>query len=141
MGDSRRVTGRAVLLCLLWLGLLGMGGFGGGREPGQPGREYKATFTDADGTRIAATRVLAGGDTNLEGEVGRGRLRVPFDNIARVTFQTLENERDRVRAQVQLREGDPVTLVVRSSVTFYGQTPGGAYQIRARDLKAVDFGQ
>ena len=46
---------------------------------------------------------------------------------------------DPVRAQVQLREGEPVTLTVRSSTTFYGQTPGGAYQIRARDLKAVDF--
>ena len=85
--------------------------------------------------------MTAGGDTTLDGDLGRGRLRVPFDNIARITFQPLEGERDRVRAQVQLREGEPVTLTVRSSTTFYGQTPGGAYQIRARDLKAVDFGQ
>ena len=27
----------------------------------------------------------------------------------------------------------------RSSTTFYGQIPSGAYQIRARDLRNVDF--
>ena len=42
-------------------------------------------------------------------------------------------------AQVQLREGEPVTLSVRSSTTFYGRVPGGSYQIRARDLRSVDF--
>jgi hypothetical protein len=131
---------RALLVVPLALPLLGMGSFGGGREPGMPARDFHATFTDQDGARLEATRVTAGGDASLEGELGRGKLRVPFDNIARVAFQPLE-ERDRVRAQVQLRAGEPVTMTVRSSLTFYGQVPGGAYQIHARDLKAVDFGQ
>ena len=139
MGESGRRVARAFLLAGLAIGLVGMGGFGGGHEPGQPARDFRATFTDADGTRMTATRVVAGGDASLDGELGRGRLRVPFDNIVRITFQPVDGERDRVRAQVQLREGEPVTFTVRSSTTFYGQTPGGAYQIRARDLKAVDF--
>ena len=72
-----RHTGRQLSLALLVLalGLMGMGGFGGGRETGLPQREFRATFTDVDGTRVEATRVTAGGDTNLEGEIGRGRLR------------------------------------------------------------------
>ncbi len=141
MGKSRGRVARAVVLGLLWLPLSGMGSFGGGRDPGQPARDFRATFTDVDGTRMAATRVVVGGEASLDGELGRGRLRVPFDNIARVTFQPIDGERDRMRARVELREGEPVTLSVRSSTTFYGQTPGGAYQIRARDLQAVDFGQ
>ena len=32
-----------------------------------------------------------------------------------------------------------MTLLLRSSTTFYGQTPSGAYQIRARDLKSLDI--
>jgi hypothetical protein len=140
MRDSGRAAARAFLVGLLGLGVMGMGGFGGGRETGLPARDFRATFTDAEGNRMAATRVTAGGEASLEGEVGRGRLRVPFDNIVRVTFQP-SDERDRVRALVQLKEGEPVTLSVRSATTFYGQTPGGAYQIRARDLKTVDFGQ
>jgi hypothetical protein len=135
-----RAARRALRVGLLALPLLGMGGFGGGRETGLPARDFRATFVDQDGTRVTATRVTAAGDASLEGEFGRGRLRIPFDNIARIDFQPLE-ERDRVRAQVKLREGEPATITVRSSATFYGQVPGGAYQIRARDLKVVEFGQ
>ncbi len=136
-----RDTGLHLLLTLpvLALGIMGMGGLGGGRETGLPAREFRATFIDADGTRVEATRVTAGGDTNLEGEIGRGRLRVPFDNIGRVRLEAAGEDHDRVKAQVDLREGEPVTLLMRSSTTFYGQTPSGAYQIRARDLKSIDF--
>ena len=117
-----------------------MGALGGGQSGGPPGRNVKATFTDADGTKIAASHVSVGGDASLEGEVGRGRLRVPLDNVASIRFATVEGERDRVRADVTLREGQPVTLRLRSSTTFYGEVPGGAYQIRASDLSAVEFG-
>ena len=134
-------TGRQLSLAfaVLALGLMGMGGFGGGRETGLPQREFRATFTDVDGTRVEASRVTAGGDANLEGEIGRGRLRVPFDNIARIRFEPAGEDRDRVKGEVVLREGEPVTLLLRSSTTFYGQTPSGAYQIRARELKSIDF--
>jgi hypothetical protein len=119
---------------------MGMGGFGGGRDQGLPARDFKAVLTDVDGHRMEVTRVTAGGDVSLEGELGRGRLRVPFDNIARITFKAAD-ERDRVRADVELREGEPVALTVRSSTTFYGKVPGGAYQIRARDLKTIELVQ
>jgi hypothetical protein len=144
MRHSRRSAARLAAAGLLCLGVSGsavaMGGLGGGgREAGAPARDFRATLTDADGTRIEVSRVTAGGDASLEGDVGRGRLRVPFDNIASIRFRPAESERDRVRADVTLREGEPITLLVRSSTTFYGQTPGGAYQIRARDLRNVEF--
>jgi hypothetical protein len=131
---------RRAVLGLAALGLLGMGSLGGGGEPGLPVRDFRATLTDVDGTRTEVSRFTAAGDVSLEGDLGRGRLRVPFDNIARIDFEPREAARERVRAVVVLRAGEPVTLAVRSSTTFSGQTPGGTYQIRARDLKAVDFG-
>ena len=84
-------------------------------------------------------RLTAGGDTSLEGEIGRGRLRVPFDNVSNIAFEPLAGERERVRAKIALREREPVVLTVRGSTTFYGQTPGGAYQIRARDLRSIEL--
>jgi hypothetical protein len=138
MRHLARPAARALALALLGFGLMGMGGLGGSRDTGLPARDYRATFVDVDGTRMEVNRVTAGGDTSLEGELGRGRLRVPFDNIARISVQP-DEQRDRVRARVELREGEPVTLALRSSTTFYGQTPAGAFQIRARDLKAVEF--
>ena len=140
MRDARRPALRVIVVTVLSLGLMGMGGFGGGRETGLPARDFRATFIDLDGRQVEVNRVTAGGDVSLEGELGRGRLRVPFDNITSIRLQPLQSERDRVRAEVTLREGEPVTLTVRSSTTFYGQTPGGAYQIRARDLRSVEFG-
>jgi hypothetical protein len=137
---SARLVARALVLGFLGFGLMGMGGFGGGRDQGLPARDFKAVLTDVDGNRMEVTRVTAGGDVSLEGELGRGRLRVPFDNIARITFKAAD-ERDRVRADVQLREGEPVVLTVRSSTTFHGKVPGGAYQIRARDLKTLELVQ
>jgi hypothetical protein len=138
MGHSARLAARASVLGLLGLVLMGMGGFGGGRDQGLPARDFNAVLTDTDGNRMEVTRLTAGGDASLEGELGRGRLRVPFDNIARITFKPTD-ERDRVRAEVQLREGEPVALTVRSATTFYGKVPGGAYQIRARDLKSIEL--
>jgi hypothetical protein len=139
MRHSGPTVARAVLIGCASLALMGMGGFGGSRESEAPARDFRATFTDADGARMDVTRVTAGGDTSVEGDLGRGRLRVPFDNIVRITIQPSKTERDRVRAEVQLREGEPVVLTLRSSTTFYGRVPGGAFQIRARDLTSVEF--
>ena len=141
----RRFVGRAARamgLGLLALGLMGMGALGGGgRDTSLPARDFRVTFTDADGTKVEATHASAGGDTSVEGDLGRGRLRVPFDNIAQIRLEPVGQERDHVKADITLREGEPVSLTLRSSTTFYGQTPSGAYQIRARDLRSVDFAQ
>ena len=96
MRHSTRLAGCLLAVVAASPGLVGMGGFGGGREEGLPARDFSATFTDVDGTRMTVTRVTSGGDASLEGDLGRGRLRVPFDNIARVTFQPAENDHERV---------------------------------------------
>ncbi len=134
----RRGVRRAAAVAVLAVGLMGMGSFGG-REAGAPVRDFHATFVDVDGTRVNADRVTVAGDTMLEGDMGRGRLRVPFDNITSIRLEPSGEDRDRLRADVALREGQPVTLELRSSTTFYGQVPSGAYQIRARDLRSVEF--
>jgi hypothetical protein len=130
---------RVLALAVLSLGLLGMGGLGGNRDSGLPAHDFRAVLTDVDGTRMEVDRLTAGGDTSLEGEIGRGRLRVPFDNVSGISFEPLAGERERVRAKIALRGREPVVLTVRGSTTFYGQTPGGAFQIRARDLRSIEI--
>jgi len=130
---------RVLAVSVLSLGLLGMGGFGGNRDSGLPARDFRAVLTDVDGTRMEVDRFTAGGDASLEGELGRGRLRVPFDNVRSIGFERVDGERERVRARITLGEGEPATLLVRGSTTFYGQTAAGAYQIRARDLRSIEI--
>jgi hypothetical protein len=75
---------RPLAFTILATALMGMGSLGGGGGPGTPVRDFHATFTDVDGTQVTADHVSSGGGTTLEGDLGRGRLRVPFDNISRI---------------------------------------------------------
>ena len=139
MGELARRMARTAATALLAAGILGMGSFGGGQGTEPPARDFSATLTDTDGLRVEVSRLTTGTDTTFEGDLGKGRLRVPFDNIERITFKASGTERDRMLADVQLRDGGPLTLAIRSSTTFYGRVPSGAYQIRARDLRSVEF--
>lgn len=127
---------RALAIFALALPLLGMGAFGGGGS-GAPERNYGATFVDRDGTKVEATWVSAGGELAISGDLGRGTLQVPFDEIRKVEFRG--EGREDLKAKVTLRGGDPVELTVRSSLSFSGRTDVGQYRIRARDLESVEF--
>ena len=69
--------------------------------------------------------------------MGRGSLRIAFDNIKRIELDA--NSHDFSKATVLLKNGDSVTLRVRNSLMIYGQTAVGIYQIRARDLQSIQF--
>jgi hypothetical protein len=129
-------SARALAIVALAAPLLGMGALGGGGG-GAPERNYEAAFVDRDGKRVEAKWVSAGGELALTGELGRGTLRVPFDDIAKVTFKG--DDRKALVAAVELKKGEPVELEIRSSLSFTGQTAVGQYRIRARDLASVEF--
>ena len=135
----RTHVGPAVLLVLLVAarGALAMG-ITGGRDVAHPVVDFKATFTDRDGITVACTHLNVGGDVQLEGDMGRGTLQIAFENIDRIEFG--DDVRDHRTAIVALKHGESVTLKIRDSLTFYGQTGVGLYQIRARDLQRIDFG-
>ncbi len=116
--------------------LLGMGTTGG-RDVIQPAIDFQATLVDKDGTSVEANRLNIGGDVQLEGDLGRGSLRIAFDNIKNVELQA--DSHDHSRATVHLKNGESVTLRVRNSLMLYGQTKVGLYQIRARDLQSITF--
>ena len=136
MQPGVRRSGLALVLATLPL-LLGMGAIGGGQEVIQPPVDFRATLVDRDGTTVEVSRVNIGGRVQFEGDLGRGSLRVPFANISRIDFHS--DSRDRILATVRLRDGAPVNLKVRSSLTFYGQTAVGLYEVRARDLEHIEF--
>jgi hypothetical protein len=131
----------ATLFLLLLLVATAPAAFGlgttGGRDVIHPAMDFKATLVDKDGTRVAVHQLNIGGDVQLEGDLGRGTLRIAFDNIKSIDFHA--ESQDYTRAVVHLKTGESVTLRVRSSLTLYGQTAVGIYQIRARDLQSVTF--
>jgi hypothetical protein len=136
----RRWLAMAWVVPALWLvtpgGSFGMG-MTGGRDVINPAIDFKATLTDKDGVKVGCDRLNIGGDVQLEGDMGRGSLRIAFENIRRIDFGG--DSRDYRTATVQLKNGRSVSLKIRNSLTFYGQTAVGLYQIRARDLQSIDF--
>ncbi len=132
---ERRLASIAAVLVAL--PLLGMGMLGGGAS-GTLERNYEGTFVDRDGTRVEAKWINAGGELALSGELGRGELRISFDNIKAIAFSG--DPAKGLVAKVTLRKGDQVELRVRSSLAFSGQTKLGVYQIRARDLASLELG-
>ena len=137
----RRQSLRVFALLVLCVGvaplLLGMG-MTGGSDVNNPARDFQATLVDKDGTKVELSRVSIGGDVQFEGDMGRGMLRISFDNIKGVDF-TAESH-DYCRAAVHLKSGESVSLRVRSSLLILGRTNVGVYQIRARDLQSMTFG-
>jgi hypothetical protein len=131
---------RVLALLAVWLGvaplLLGMGMTGGG-DLNNPVRDFQAALVDKDGTKVEVTRVSIGGDVQLEGDMGRGTLRISFDNIKSVDFSP--ESHDYSRAAVHLKSGESVNLRVRNSLLILGRTNVGVYQIRARDLQSITF--
>jgi hypothetical protein len=133
--QKRERRGLAVMgLAVISVALLGMGAAG----KQEVRSSTKAVFVDRDGVRVAAEQVTASGTTEIAGDLGRGSLHVPFENVESISFDAAE-ERGNRAATIRLRNGESVAMHVRGSLSFYGQTPVGAYQIRARDLKAVEF--
>lgn len=130
---------RATCWSALAGGLMGMGALGGGGPGALPMRDIRATLTDVDGTRIDVNHLTVGGEASMEGDLGRGRLKIALDQVTHVSIEPGGSDRDRLRATLSLRDGAPVNLIVRSSTTFYGQTGSGAYSIRARDLRSIDL--
>jgi hypothetical protein len=133
----RRCTGVGLLTLLGTLPLLLGLGTSGGRDVIHPPLDFKATLTDRDGMQVEVSRLNIGGDVQLDGDMGRGSLRIPFDNIDSVALSP--DSADFSRAVVHLKNNETVTLRIRNSLTIYGQTSVGIYQIRARDLQSIHF--
>jgi hypothetical protein len=130
---SRLVFGSLVVATPLLLGLGNMGG----RDVIQPAVDFHATLVDRDGTTVEVNRLNIGGDVQLEGDMGRGSLRIAFDNIKRIDLDSTSH--DYSTAKVLLKNGTTVTVRVRNSLMIYGQTAVGLYQIRTRDLQSIQF--
>ena len=136
--QARRVGPALSLLLLIASAplLLGLGSTGG-RDVIHPAVDFRATLVDKDGVSIEVNRLNVSGDTQLEGDMGRGNLRIQFDNIASVEFAA--DSHDYSQATVHLKNGESVNIRVRNSLMLYGQTSVGIYQIRARDLRSITF--
>ncbi|WP_027714713.1 hypothetical protein [Desulfuromonas sp. TF] len=131
----------AVSMTILFTALLltGMGGLGGGPEGTVPETKenIKARVFDRSGAVAELSQFSMDGNVFLMGKFGDGEVTVFFKDLRGVDFNQVTGEY--IPAKLQLDSGDALDLKIRKRAVFYGSTGFGAYQIRARDIKRIEF--
>jgi len=130
---------RLVLLLIVAIFCMGMAGLGGQPEGTIPETDLniQAEIKDRAGVTTSLEKFSMAGKISLVAWRGQGKLTIPFENIDMVTFGNKTG--DVVVVDVKLKNGETMTLQVRSRAQFYGSTGFGAFQIKSKDLALIDF--
>jgi hypothetical protein len=128
-----------ILIVLVAALLMGMGGLGGEPEGTVPETDenIQARVLDRSGVMTELTRFSMDGKVFLTGQRGSGEITVFFKNILELDFNKVVGEH--IPAKLQLQSGEVLDLEVKKRAVFYGDTGYGAFQIRARDVKKIEF--
>lgn len=130
-----------VTLVLVTIALfnLAMGDLGTAPREGipTPENESHAVIVDRAENRVELERFTMDGKTAIEGTLGKGQVTIPFRNIRSIDF--LQGKKNELPARLTLSDGREITLSVRQTETFFGDTGFGTYTIRARDLQKIQF--
>jgi hypothetical protein len=127
------------LLLIVWLCLTGMSGMGGSEGPTRiptPDRNYVVTVVDRADMHTRLDNFTVSGYTHFMGEMGKGKVAIPFEKIKRVDFRQVQNKLEVV---VSLRNGDKVTLTAEQKQPCFGRSKVGNYEIAMGDIKMIIF--
>jgi hypothetical protein len=130
---------RSFLLLAAAVPLLGMGGLGGrpqGTAP-KPEENIRALIVDRAGVRTEVRQFSLEGNVFLDGRRGDGQMTVFFKNLRGITFGRVEGEV--VSAELHYNNGETLRLNVRKRRVFYGDTRYGTFQIRAGNIRKIEF--
>ncbi len=89
---------------------------------------------DGDGNAIRVRGLCADGKSYLSGELGRGDLQVPLQNVASLAFSDADG---RLTAEVVMMSGKTVTLTISGDASLAGETEFGKYQIEVRQVNRI----
>jgi len=132
----------ALLLIALLLptGALAMGdltGEGAVTRIPEPALDYRVRVTDTEMNQFEVVKASFQGHIHLSGTVGKARVSVPFDKIAKVIFEPMEG--GDVLAVVTLASGRQQALTVDGSTPCFGLADFGNVSIRLLDLRDAEF--
>lgn len=129
----------AILTLLTAALLMGMGSFGGTKEGTVPKTDENiaAQLVDRSGVSNELTRFSMDGNVFLSGRRGEGQLTVSFRELKGVSFGPVSG--NDVPADLRLKSGKQIQLMVNKSAVFYGDTGSGAYHIPAGNVTRIEF--
>lgn len=129
----------AVLILLTAVLLTGMGNMGGSPEGTVPktSENIKAQVVDRSGVATELSRFSLDGNIFIDGRRGEGVMSVFFRDLKEVTFGPVKG--DDAPAELVLKSGLRVQLMVKKGTLFYGDTGVGAFRIAAGNVSRIVF--
>lgn len=92
---------------------------------------------DQQGTRVELTQFTIDGQSFIVGGVGQGQVAVPFDKAQSLELASQDGQ---LKAKVTLKQGgEPVQLVVTSTLKATGKTSYGNFRIPLGEVSRVEF--
>ena len=130
---------RVIVLCalLVTMPLIMAMGTGGDEVPTripEPKVNYLVTLTDLGGTSVELSHFSIAGVAFLAGDMGRGELAVPLDQVKEVLIRHHEGE---YKAEVALKDGKNVTISVKGSLKATGKTSYGNYRVPLEEVSSI----
>jgi len=126
----------AGLLFLCWVFLTAMGGLGDCRtiRAPMPPINFAATIADRSNLSTMVEQFSMEGKTAISGRLGSGRVSIDFAKIASIDFVF---QGESLKAEVALKEGNKVCVVVDRGMACYGKLPYGDIQIAVEEIRAI----
>ena len=116
--------------------LVGMGGLSGSVPVSvpEPAINYAATITDQSDVSTRVEKISFDGQTVVSGRLGSGRISIGFDKIASIHFVLRDKT---LEAEVLLKDGEKLVVVVDKGVVCYGKLPYGELKIAMEDIRTI----
>jgi hypothetical protein len=143
LGSPRSWLGRWLLLvAALWLM-----GLGGGTEGGSgsnipiPQENFTVTVADRSGQSLEAKRFTWEGKVEFRGQIGNATVNLPFNKVRSVRVVSAEGDKAATlaKANITLRSGESVDVMIDRSTKCYGETKFGKYEIFFKDVASIQF--
>ncbi len=128
---------RILLVCLLFVSyvfLVAMGGVGSEIKVPEPVKDYAVTIVDSFDISTDVEKFSLEGQTAISGKLGGGQISIGFDKIASIGF-VLQGKT--LKAEVLLKDGKTVPLIVEKGIACYGTLPYGKFKIAVEDIRSV----
>jgi len=124
------------LIVLAYVFLVGMGGPAGPEriKVPEPPMNYGATITDQSDVSTQVERFSFEGQTAISGRLGSGEVSIDLDKIASIHI-ILKDER--LSAEVSLKDGEKIPLILEKGAVCYGKLPYGELRIAVEDIRVI----
>ena len=130
---KEHAIGSVIIVVVCALAIMGMSGLGPVSPQNGPASSFNARVMDTANNAVEISSVVIDGKVLFQASLGKGKVRIPFENISRITIKDKN-------ACVTLKSSRELCDLKISEISkIYGNTSFGTYQISLKDVAWIEF--